>query len=204
MNEVEREIIILNSAWEMINDMVNWSVFVKHDRVDQIIMRFSTGGHGRLFAILLTDFLSEVRAFNRDPIPLGLLVPPSNARPADRTFLFHLRQVCTNPMLGEDVTELNDAVEKFAAWLETKFVAKGVNLTVIDIVADLRVTRYRYIKMCGDIGKHNLARLSANVGHLRDLLAASGHQVSEQDAYLAIQSFYSVVSGRYSATHALV
>jgi hypothetical protein len=31
MNEIEQECIILNSVWEMIDGMVNWAMFVKHE-----------------------------------------------------------------------------------------------------------------------------------------------------------------------------
>lgn len=52
------------------------------------------------------------------------------------------------------------------------------------------VARYRYLKICGDIAKHNLARLETNVAHIRKLLKDSGHEVSEQDAYLAVDDFF--------------
>src|SRR5216684_1983477 len=182
MNEIERESIILNSAWEMIDGMVNWAMFVKNDRTAPTNLMFETSQHRRLFIILLVDFLSEVRAFKGDPVPLGLKTAPSNARPCDLTFIFHLRQVCADPKLGADATGLSARIEAFADWLEGDFVALGVNLHAIDVVADLRVARYRYIKMCGDIAKHNLARLATNVGHLRKLLEAAGHSVSEQEA----------------------
>ena len=190
MNGSEREAIILNSAWEMIDGMVNWAMFVRNDRTKLTNLIFETHQHSRLFVILLGDFLSEVRAFRGDPVPLGLKPAPSNARPSDLTFLFHLRQVCADPQLGPDATELSAGIEAFADWLEGDFVASGVNLHAIDVVADLRVARYRYIKMCGDIAKHNLARLSTNVAHLRTLLDAAGHSVSEQDAYLAVENFF--------------
>jgi hypothetical protein len=190
MNDIEREAIILNSAWRMIDGMVNWAMFVKNDRTEPTNLMFKTGQHQRLFIILLGDFLSEIRAFKNEPMPLGLNTAPSNARPSDLTFLFHLRQVCAAPKLGGDATGLSAATEAFTDWLEGDFIASSVNLHAIDIVADLRVARYRYIKMCGDIAKHNLARLATNVGHLRKLLEASGHAVSEQEAYLAIESFF--------------
>ncbi|MER9474616.1 hypothetical protein [Mesorhizobium sp. M0520] len=63
MNDTEREAIILNSAWEMIDGMVNWAVFMKTDRADPSNLMFQTSGHARLFVILLGDFLSEIRAF---------------------------------------------------------------------------------------------------------------------------------------------
>lgn len=190
MNDTEREAIILNSAWEMIDGMVNWAVFVKTDRSEPSNLMFQTSAHARLFVILLGDFLSEIRAFKGEPVPLGLKPVPSNARPSDLTFLFHLRQVCAEPKLGTDTTGLSEAVEEFAIWLEGEFTATEVNLHTIDVVADLRVTRYRYIKMSGDMAKHNLARLATNVAHLRKLLEQAGHPVSEQEAYLAVETFF--------------
>jgi hypothetical protein len=190
MNDTEREAIILNSAWEMIDGMVNWAMFVKTDRPDPSNLMFQTSGCARLFVILLGDFLSEIRAFKGEPIPLGFKPAPSNARPSDLTFLFHLRQVCTDPKLGAEKDGLSAAVEALATWLEGEFIATGVNLHAIDVVADLRITRYRYLKMCGDMAKHNLARLATNVGHLRRLLEQAGNPVSDQQAYLAVETFF--------------
>src|SRR5580704_1673845 len=190
MNDTEREVIILNSVWEMIDGMVNWAMFVKNDRTEPTNLMFETRQHSRLFIVLLGDFLSEIRAFRGTPVPLGLTPPPSNARPSDLTFLFHLRQVCADPKLGTDTTALSRAVEVFADWLEGEFTAQGVNLHAIDVVADLRIARIRYIKMCADIAKHNLTRLATNVGHLRKLLEAAQHPVSEQEAYLAVANFF--------------
>jgi hypothetical protein len=190
MNDVEREAIILNSAWEMIDGTVNWAMFVKNDHTEPTSLMFQTRQHSRLFTILLGDFLSEIRAFRGDPVPLGLKPAPRNARPSDLTFLFHLRQVCADPKLGPDTTSLSAAIETFADWLEGEFTAPSVNLPAIDVVADLRIARFRYIKMCADIAKHNLARLATNVGHLRKLLEAAGHSISEQEAYLAVENFF--------------
>jgi hypothetical protein len=190
MNNTEREVIILNSAWEMIDGMVNWAMFVKNDYTEPTNLMFKTRQHSLLFAILLGDFLSEIRAFKGDPVPLGLQPAPRNARPSDLTFLFHLRQVCANPKLGTDTAALSTPTESFADWLEGQFIASSVNLHAIDVVADLRVARFRYIKMCADIAKHNLARLATNVAHLRKLLKAAGHSVSEQQAYLVVENFF--------------
>jgi len=190
MNEIEQECIILNSAWEMIDGMVNWAMFVKHDRVEPTNMMFQTSQCSELFIILLGDFLSQLRAFKGRPVPLGLQAAPSNARLSDLTFLYYLRQVCANPHLAPEASNLSTHTEAFATWLEGEFVTKGVNLSAIDVVADLRVTRYRYLKICGDIAKHNLARLETNVRYIQSLLQASGHPVGEQEAYLAVTDFY--------------
>jgi hypothetical protein len=190
MNDIEREAIILNSAWEMIDGMVNWAIFVKHDNTALNSPMFQSRQRSLLFAILLGDFLSQIGAFKGDPVPLGLKAAPSNARPSDLTFLFHLQQVCADPKLGTDTTALRAAIESFAGWLEGEFTALNVNLPAIEVVADLRITRLRYIKMCADIAKHSLARLATNVRHLRKLLKAAGHPVSEQEAYLAVENFF--------------
>jgi hypothetical protein len=142
MNDIEREAIILNSAWEMIDGMVNWAMFVNNDRTEPTSLMFQTRQHSRLFTILLGDFLSEIHAFKGDHVPLGLKPAPRNARPSDLTFLFHLRQVCADPKLGRDTTALIAGVETFADWLEGEFSAPGVNLSAIDVVADLRVAAF--------------------------------------------------------------
>jgi hypothetical protein len=190
MNDIERECIILNSAWEMIDGMVNWAMFVKHDRTEPTNMMFETSQHSRLFIILLGDFLSQLRGFKGHPIPFGLDPAPSNARPSDLTFLYYLRQVCAKPQLEPDASDLSAQIEAFATWLEGDFITEGVNLHSIDVVANLRIARYRYIKICGDIAKHNLARLSTNVGHIRNLLETSGHPISEHQGYLAVENFF--------------
>lgn len=55
---------------------------------------------------------------------------------------------------------------------------------------DIVVTRYRYLKICGDVSKHNLGRLATNVSQIQKLFERAGHTVSEQDGYLAVESFY--------------
>ncbi len=190
MNDVEREAIILNTAWEMIDGMVNWAVFMKIKDDKPYNLMFKSSTEARLFNILLGDFLSDVRAFKGKEIPLGLKPVPSGTSPSNLTFLFHIRQVCKNPQLGNDASQLLAAVEAMADWLEGEFIAEDVNLSTIGVVADLKISRFRYLKMCGDMAKHNLAKLETNVKHLRNLLAQAGCEVSEQGAYLAVGTFY--------------
>ena len=190
MNETEQECIILNSVWEMIDGMVNRAMFVKHDRTEPTNMTFKTREHSRLFIILLRDFLSQPRSHNGQPKPLGLNAAPSKAPPSDLTFLYYLKHVCARPKLATSFSDLSACTEAFACWLEREFLAPNVNLHAINVVTDLRIHRYRYIKICGDIAKHNLTRLSWNVDHIRKLLKASGHPVSLEEGYRAVDSFF--------------
>ncbi|MCD1624034.1 hypothetical protein [Citromicrobium bathyomarinum] len=190
MNDQEREIIILNSAWEMIDNMVNWAMFCKTEKRELSNLMFETNAHARLFLVLLGDFLSQVSPYKSKKVPLGLLPVPDNVRPSDKTFLFHLRQVCTKPHFGGNTSQLHEAVEAFASWLEGAFRTEGVNLHPIDVVADIEIERLLYLKMCGDISKHSLARLEANARRLRVILENAGVTIDEQQSYLGLETFF--------------
>lgn len=201
MNETEQEAIILNTAWGMIDDMVNWAMIVRRDEPLREVM-FVTSEHARLFNILLGDFLSSLKAFKGKPPPFGLRPPPPGARHSDLTFLYYLRQICREPHLGSRAEELEHAVESFGLWLEREIVAEGVNLSSIDVVTDLRIQRLNYIRICGNIGKHNIARLENNASLLRNLISNSGHPITEQDSYLALSDFYEWFHGDIFLAHA--
>ena len=47
MNDTERQAIILNSAWEMIDGMVNWAMFVKNVRTQPTNLMFETAHHAK-------------------------------------------------------------------------------------------------------------------------------------------------------------
>ena len=190
MNQTERESVILNSVWAMIDGMVNWAMFDENDFVGPTTLWFQSSKHAELFIILLTDFLSPIQPSKPNETALELESVPKNARGADLTYIFHLRKVCEDPQLGNDVTALSIKVQEFANWLETSITSREVNLSMIDIVADIEVERLRYIKMCGNIAKHSLARLSRIISDLRGLLKVAGHDVSIQKAHLATAQFF--------------
>ena len=190
MNVTEREAIILNTTWQVIDDMVNRAMFVGIRDDQPTTLLPETRAHALLFVILLRDFLSEARSIGRASVPFGLSTPAPNARPTERTFIFHLREVCHQPSLGTQIEPLREQVEAFAQWLEGSFEAQGVNLSEIDLICDLRVERYKYLQMCGDIAKHSLPRLSVNARYLRKLLERAGHAITEEQSYLAIPNFF--------------
>ena len=190
MNRTERELVILNSAWAMIDDMVNWAMFDESDLVGPTTLLFQSRTHAKLFIVLLTDFLSPIQLSKSNETAHELESVPNDARGADLTFIFHLRQVCKNPQLGGDARDLREKVEEFAGWLETSMTSRGVNLSMINIVADIEVERIRCIRVCGNIAKHSLARLSRTISDLRGLLKAAGHDVPIQEAYLAAEQFF--------------
>lgn len=189
-NETEQEVIILNAIWGMIDDMVNYEMFVKTERTTDVVLTFSTPAHMRLFNVLLVDFLSQPQTPKGGLVPFDLPQPPSNARCADSTHLFYLRQVCTAPKLGSDTSRIADPLDSFSDWLETEAVVERVWLPSINTELDFRICRLLFMKICGDISKHNFLRLSRNVKRLRRVLKANGHAVDEGQAYLVLPEFY--------------
>ena len=71
MNEIEREAIILNSAWGMIDGMVNWAMFVKNDDAVPTNLLFETSQHSLHFIILLGTFCLQFAPSRASPCPLA-------------------------------------------------------------------------------------------------------------------------------------
>ena len=170
--------------------MVNWTMFVKNNLIGPTTLMFQSRTHVELFIILLTDFLSPIQQSKSNNIVRDLGKLTNDAHGVNRTFVFYLRQVCLQPQLGKDATELSDKVEEFASWLETSMISRGVNLSEINVVTDIELERYKYLKICGNISKHSLPRLSRVVSELHGLLTAAGYNVSIQDANLATEPFF--------------
>lgn len=186
----EQEAIILNAVWEMIDDMVNYSMFVKHDKVEDTNLIFQTSAHMRLFNVLLGDFLSLPQRRAKNPLPFGLSDPPSATRQSNLTFLFYMRQICADPQLSSNADSLRGPVEAFGDWLEGESFVEKVWLPTIETELDMRVTRLAYLKICSDIGKHSFARLEVNVKRICEILAAHGHPIDEGMGYAVLPEFY--------------
>jgi hypothetical protein len=183
-NALEQEIIVLKAVWDMIDGMVNYANFEKGHRVVDAQLMFKTAEHQRLFNILLTDFLSKPEAGTFD------LPDATGAVQSDRTFLFYLRRMCDQPMLNKDVSILRTPVDAFVHWLEEECLVEKVWLPSIDVQTDIRVKRIAFIKITGDIAKHNFARLSRNVERITTILADNGVVIPEGQGFLALPDFY--------------
>ena len=182
MNHFEYEATILNTAWGMIDGMVNCEVFdIQEEHCGTRTLEFKSNIHAKMFVILLTDFLSPIKFAQSN-----IKTPNGDNKP----ILDHLKKVCHSPKLGSDLTDLNKTVSEFQSWLEAKITSNGVNLSSIDVYPDIEVERYRYIKMCGNFAKHNPARLDRVIGSIRKLLKNSGHCVGWDEAYYGLEQFF--------------
>lgn len=183
--DLEREVIVLKAMTEMIDGMVNYEIFGRLKRTRNMNLMFNTITHQRLFNVLLVDMLSKPTNDH-----FGLLAIPEDASESTKTFLFYLRHISENPIFNTTGTALADPVETFATWLDGECHLENVWLPSINIETTIRVSRISFIKMCGNISKHSFPRLSGNARQLRNLLAENGHQISIEQAYLAMPEFY--------------
>lgn len=188
-NKTEQEAIVLNAVWTMIDDMVNYDVFLKKEPIQDTNLIFNTATHQRLFKILLVDFLSQPQPRRKNSMPFDLPQPPSNVRASDRTYLFYARQICDDAKLGADTDLLRESVEAFSDWLEAEALVENVWFPSIELELDIRVQRIVFLKICGDIAKHNFARLGVNVKKICSILNDAGHAIDEAEGYLVLPDF---------------
>ncbi|ESX24170.1 hypothetical protein [Mesorhizobium sp. LSJC264A00] len=184
---LEQELAILLAVWEMIDSMVNFENFLKFEPGASNLM-IESAVHQRLFNILLVDFLSLPTTYKK-PAPFGLSLPGAKSRPTDGTYLFYLRQVCANPQLGRNATDLSKTTEDFSAWLEGDAFVEGVWLPPLKKPLALTIDRMTFIKICGNIVKHNFSRLQADAQKIQKVLRDNGRRVKEETIYEILPAF---------------
>ena len=182
----EQEVIVLKAVWELIDEMVNYEMFIKPDRVNDVTILPNTATHQRLFNILLVDFLAMP-----DLKPFGLPALPIDSLKSERSYLFYLRRICDAPRLNPTAgNAIRVPLEAFLQWLEAECFVEKVWLPSIDVETDIRLKRVQFIKICGNIAKHNFARLNRNVKEICQILKDNGTNIDIDQGYLVVPEFY--------------
>jgi hypothetical protein len=185
-SQAEQEVIVLKAAWELISDMVNYEIFVPLANTKETSLLPNTVTHKRLFNILLLDFLSTPNAAS-----FGLQTPPEGSALSDKTYLYYLRRIANEPQLNpSDGDLIAGPVEAFAQWLEAECFVEDVWLPSIDVKTDLRVKRIQFLRICGNIAKHNFASMSRNSKEIAAILEENGVSIDRDQRYLVIPDFY--------------
>ena len=200
---MEQEAIILSAVVGMVDDMVNYTIFcpLGEKRHDTNLLP-QTSESLRLFGTLLRDFLSPVTARGKGPLPFGLPKPPEGGKAVDHTSLFYLQRICDAPQIGNDVADLSRIVRAFSDWLEAYAEVERVWLANICIELDLRIKRIDFIRMSGDIGKHNFLRLGGQAKRLQTILAENDVTIGESQAYSALPDCWDWFHTHLLAFHA--
>jgi len=174
--EIEQEIIILRSVLDMINEMVNYSVFEKPCELIDTNLMFKTDYTQRIFNILLVDFLSNPgkEIFGKRPV----------------SYLGYLRRICKNPKLSTQCNSIEMPIEQFRKWLEKEVEIKDVWFSSISISVNIRIKRVDFLKICGNISKHNFTRLDQDVKKVESIFKNSKCPINRQQGYMVLPEFY--------------
>ena len=167
---------MLNAVYALIDDMVNFVMMSISGTDPDSQVTFKSETHLRLFNIMLVDFLSTTG--KRGPI--------------DPTwYMSALQTIVNEPNLDQEdsIKTLRSAVAEFVQWLETE-VGVDVWLPSIDTETTLKLSRRKFIKMCGNISKHNFLRLISVAEELQQLLYKTGREISLDNALLTLEDFY--------------
>ena len=172
----EKEVIILKAVTELIDSMVNYEVFNLYGNDPHTSIGFRTMTHQKYFNIILLDFLSCF-----DEKVLG----------EKRSYLESIRTICQSSNFNKNssIENLKKSTEEFIIWLEQEVQVK-TELPSIDNKTSLLIKRIEFIKICGNISKHNFTRLSGVAKELISILKRNEINISFEDSLLFLDYFY--------------
>ena len=180
--DIEKEVIVLDAAWGMINSMVNRIVMELHQNDPDSQIVFEDYVQQEYFSILLVDFLAS----------------PNNAVfDLKKPYIDLLNDVCEKPLFNIDssIKNLKPPVSAFKDWLNTEIVIEGMWFPNINLEIDLKLTRDDFLYIGGNITKHNFTKLSIVVKMLDRVFKANGCDLSDADRLLATEDFYNWFHG---------
>ena len=173
---IEKEVIFLKAVSELIDSMVNFEVLNLLGNDPHSEVRFKTITHQKYFNIILVDFLSC-----------------SNAKVLGKklSYLAASKVICKSPHFNRNnsIKSLSMATKKFVSWLEQK-VKVGIWLPSINTKRTLPIKRIEFIRICGNISKHNFTRLSHVANELIRIFNRSGKKITFDEALLILSDFY--------------
>jgi hypothetical protein len=105
-------------------------------------------------------------------------------------------------LIGSDPVYLASLVNEFTEWLEDFAFVPKVWLSNIGIELDLTIKRIDFIRMGGDIGKHNFLRLGGQAARLTKILKENGVSIDESQAYAALPDCWDWFHTHLFAYHA--
>jgi len=175
LSQIEEEVILLKAVWELIDSMVNFEMLTIEGRDPDSNITFRTMTHQKFFNIVLVDFLSCTdKQFKQTP------------------YLRALKEISLKPQFDFDdsIASLRKLAHEFSDWLNEEIEVSNVWMPSINTETTLRLLRLDFVKMCGNISKHNFLRLISVAEELKEILFKSGVSVELEEALLALDDFY--------------
>jgi hypothetical protein len=175
--EAEAEIVLLYAIKNLIDSIVNFEVLrlLGEDLIAEV--RFNSPTHQKYFNLMLVDFLSET---------------DRHAPLTQTSYLDGLRNIADKPQfdVNDSVVALRQATIELASWLGKEIESPITWFPSIHLNIPLRLTRSEFIKITGNISKHNFLRLYRVAGQVKSIFSRSGHQLTLEDSILALEDFY--------------
>lgn len=175
-SSIEREVIFLKAVKELIDEMVNYELFDLNGSDPESQIMFHSITHQKFFNIILVDFLSR-----SDKKVIG----------EQQSYLSAIQSICQNSSFNENgsIKSLSCATNEFVSWLEQEIQAK-IWLPSINTDAVLLIKRIEFLKICGNISKHNFSRLSGVANDVVKIFARNNINVDLEEALLVLAEFY--------------
>lgn len=175
LTPVEQEIITLKAVLDMIGDMVNYETMTIHFSDPDSSVMFRTMTHMAFFNIILVDLLSR----------------PDRFFIGDKNYIDRLGEICRNPCMGEikDLRELSESVCALARWLSEKVTIQNRWFPSLELQIDVSIERQVFIRICGNITKHNFTQLTLQAKKLKQVFSENGKSISLDKCILALQDF---------------
>lgn len=173
---IEREVLILSAVWELADNMVNRHIMRLHFNNPNSSIRFSSDHAGYMFAIHLVDLLSK----------------PSDQITQSANYLEALRVICADPAFRprRRVRALSKPVNRFHRWINATKRYPKLWLPSINSNRTLRMRRKDYLKITGNLAKHNFTRLDRVANDWRRILLANRVNVSLEQALESLEDAY--------------
>ena len=176
--EAEKEIIVFKAAWLAIDEMVNNAIMtINHNDPDSSIV-FNTSSDKKYFGIFLLDFLnSKIFGIKQNSVDA-------------------LKAVTENPIFNKSNQSLKESLHGFEAWLEedVQLEHDGETRTFwfssIDQDIALKIKRIEFIKICGNISKHNMLGLNRQAKLILDIFKRNNVDIQLTQALLVMEEFY--------------
>lgn len=172
----EKEVISLKVLIETIDSMVNFTLFDLLGEGLEAQILFHDEIHQKYFYIIAVDFLSKIdESITGDNVScMGLL-----------------ENICKNPSfnINNSISELKNAKDIFQSWLDKK-VTVDTWFPSINESSSLKLTRNDFLYTCGNISKHNFARLGVVSKKICKILEYNNIKISFPNSLMLLDDFY--------------
>lgn len=173
---IEKEVVGLWLVCGSLDSMINHTLLKLVGQSGAKEVRFETSIHQQLFSILLLDFFEKV-----DETLTG----------KQGSSIEVLEGACQTVSFDRkgSVEFLRVPIDALRKWLNTE-ITVDTWLPSISQQLDLKIRRHESIYICGNISKHNLARLTGVATRLAEILARHNITVSSLKALRVLDDFY--------------